>query len=173
MGRFYSIGGIKIVMKKLFEEIEKTINVADANFCNGEYDDGNDAQNQALKLILEATKILTLASLNWSGLSDEIMLNKKHIKNSGGKTGVIASEVFREHHPTGAAAPASCVAVLWDDGTFSGSVDLETLTVEEDAGSEPLIEGLVTLVEKLIFELPTTNFEATQARNFLKNYKFN
>jgi len=64
------------------------------------------------------------------------MLNRQRIKDKTGKTGVIVSEVFRakiRKTKDHVLFERTCVAVLWDDGTFSGAADLEMLTAIDDA----------------------------------------
>jgi hypothetical protein len=57
---------------------------------------------------------------------------------AGTKTGVIVSEPFRQRIKSGVgdSSVETCVAVLWDDGSMEGAIDVELLKVieEEDTG---------------------------------------
>ena len=52
--------------------------------------------------------------------------------SAGTKTGVIVSEPFTEHKKYGVM---STVAILWEDGTMEGAIDVELLKIDvEDSG---------------------------------------
>lgn len=49
---------------------------------------------------------------------------------AGTKTGVIVSEPFREYFPPTPPGPITCVAILWDDGSMEGAIDIELLKID-------------------------------------------
>lgn len=81
----------------------------------------------------------------------------KHTERAGcqKETGVIVSDPFREvtKNHYGNICTATCVAILWDDGSMEGAIDVELLEVmevmeDESDGKTHVIEEQLKIEEK-------------------------
>lgn len=60
---------------------------------------------------------------------------------AGTKTGVIVSEPFRSTWRNGVIT-STCVAILWDDGSMEGAIDVELLKVTGDTEKEVILRDM-------------------------------
>jgi hypothetical protein len=58
---------------------------------------------------------------------------------AGSDTGVIISEPFRSENVT-------CVAILWDDGSMEGSIDIELLKIDMKKSDPVVLECNLKLI---------------------------